>query len=226
MLEKAINHKNGSEEDIRQRLLESAEVLFSKKGFDATSVRDITSLAGCNVAAVNYHFQSKENLYNELFRRLMKEISGIRVKSIEETMAGQRGQVSLYNLLRQFSQAFLDPILDSERGERIIVLFSWEILRPRISDSMLHEEIIQPILGRFITALQEFCPELTVKQAQRCIHSLIGQLLHVVRVKKTFVNSGKLEEFNFDTRELIEHMVFFTEAGIRRYRDEKGAVNG
>lgn len=49
-------------------LLESAGELFAKKGFAGTSIREIATKAGVNVAAVNYHFQSKENLYAEVFR--------------------------------------------------------------------------------------------------------------------------------------------------------------
>jgi AcrR family transcriptional regulator len=48
----------------RQRLLDVAETLFAEHGFAATSVRDITSAAACNLAAVNYHFRDKQNLYH------------------------------------------------------------------------------------------------------------------------------------------------------------------
>ena len=41
-------------EDTRERILAAAQKLFADKGFDATSVRDITTEAGCNVASVNY----------------------------------------------------------------------------------------------------------------------------------------------------------------------------
>ena len=47
-------------EDTRERILIASQKLFADKGFDATSVRDITTEAGCNVASVNYHFGGKE----------------------------------------------------------------------------------------------------------------------------------------------------------------------
>jgi len=49
--------------DTRERLLDAAEKLFCQKGFEGTSIRDITAEAGCNIAAVNYHFGGKEKLY-------------------------------------------------------------------------------------------------------------------------------------------------------------------
>ena len=52
-------------EDTRDRILAAAQKFFAEKGFDTTSVRDITTEADCNVASVNYHFGGKENLYLE-----------------------------------------------------------------------------------------------------------------------------------------------------------------
>jgi len=48
--------------ETHERILDAAQKLFAEKGLDATSVRDITTAAECNVAAVNYHFGGKENL--------------------------------------------------------------------------------------------------------------------------------------------------------------------
>src|SRR5581483_1915887 len=55
-------------DDPRQRLLETAGQKFAEKGYDATNVREITEAAGMNVASVNYHFRSKEELYVEAVR--------------------------------------------------------------------------------------------------------------------------------------------------------------
>lgn len=54
-----------------QRILDTAEVLFAEKGFAETSLRTITSKAGVNLAAVNYHFGSKEALIQAIFERFL-----------------------------------------------------------------------------------------------------------------------------------------------------------
>ena len=51
------------------QLLDTAEVLFSRKGFDGTSVRDIAEAAGINTAMISYYFGSKEKLMEEIFER-------------------------------------------------------------------------------------------------------------------------------------------------------------
>ena len=58
-----------AEIDTRQRILDAAESLFTESGFDATTLRQITGAAEVNLAAVNYHFGSKEELIREVFRR-------------------------------------------------------------------------------------------------------------------------------------------------------------
>lgn len=67
----------------KEHILENAEELFSEKGFDATSVRDIAKAAGINIAMISYYFGSKEKLMEELFK--MRMSAGlISVKEIAE----------------------------------------------------------------------------------------------------------------------------------------------
>lgn len=59
--------------DTKSRILDTAEELFMEHGFEATSLRLITTAAGVNLAAVNYHFGSKEELFQAvLTRRLIR----------------------------------------------------------------------------------------------------------------------------------------------------------
>lgn len=61
--------------DTKQRILEAARALFAAKGYDGTSVRDIAKVAEVNVAALNYHFQGKQNLLNEVSQLVFNESS-------------------------------------------------------------------------------------------------------------------------------------------------------
>ncbi|MCK7597321.1 TetR family transcriptional regulator [Microbulbifer sp. CAU 1566] len=54
-----------------KRILDAAEVLFAERGFTETSLRTITSTAGVNLAAVNYHFGSKKELIQAVFERFL-----------------------------------------------------------------------------------------------------------------------------------------------------------
>ncbi|MEW5248452.1 TetR/AcrR family transcriptional regulator [Microbulbifer sp. 2201CG32-9] len=60
-----------SQPDTVTRILDAAEVLFAERGFTETSLRTITSTAGVNLAAVNYHFGSKKELIQAVFERFL-----------------------------------------------------------------------------------------------------------------------------------------------------------
>lgn len=68
MNRKITNNNYQGYELTRDRLLDEAEDLFAQRGFHAVSVREITKAAQSNLAAVNYHFGNKQNLYLEVFR--------------------------------------------------------------------------------------------------------------------------------------------------------------
>jgi AcrR family transcriptional regulator len=67
--------------EVQQKILNAARILFVKKGFKGTTVRDIATLSGTNVAMVSYYFRSKENLFDSIFEEafsiLMQKIFSI-----------------------------------------------------------------------------------------------------------------------------------------------------
>ena len=89
----------------KDRILTAAEELFALHGFAGTSLRQVTSVADVNIAAVNYHFGSKENLVNEVFRRRMDEMSSARLAQLARASSAQPGD------LRAVLAAFVEPAL-------------------------------------------------------------------------------------------------------------------
>ena len=69
--------------DTKTRILDAAEKLFGDKGFDATSLRDITTEADVNLAAVNYHFQSKDSLIEATIMRGAGPINEKRLSMLD-----------------------------------------------------------------------------------------------------------------------------------------------
>lgn len=74
--------------DTRERILDAAERLFMESGYEGTSMRLITGAAGVNLAAVNYHFGSKEALLREVFRRRLAWLNRERLRLLDEMEAG------------------------------------------------------------------------------------------------------------------------------------------
>lgn len=63
-----MKQADSDNKDTKARILEVANELFATRGFDGASIRDIANAAEVNLAAINYHFKNKENLYREVFR--------------------------------------------------------------------------------------------------------------------------------------------------------------
>ncbi|HSR64738.1 MAG TPA: TetR family transcriptional regulator [Xanthomonadaceae bacterium] len=89
----------------KDRILGAAEELFAQFGFAGTSLRQVTSRADVNIAAVNYHFGSKENLVNEVFRRRMDEMSAQRLAALKAAVSAHPGE------LEPILAAFVEPAL-------------------------------------------------------------------------------------------------------------------
>lgn len=96
---------NGTPFSTKDRILSAAEGLFAQHGFAGTSLRQVTSRADVNIAAVNYHFGSKENLVNEVFRRRMDQMSAQRMARLKEAQDKQPGE------LEPILAAFVEPAL-------------------------------------------------------------------------------------------------------------------
>src|SRR5215469_13108585 len=90
--------------DTKARILDAAEKLFGQKGFEATSLRDITAEAQVNLAAVNYHFQSKESLIDAVIARRIEPVNRHRLEMLDA--AGPNPT------LEQILRAFLLPVLE------------------------------------------------------------------------------------------------------------------
>ena len=215
---------NNTEKDAKERLMDAAEELFCQKGFDGTSVRDLTALAKCNIAAINYHFGGKDNLYFEIFRRRMGELRDIRITSINKLMREKGSEATLEDLLLTFANAFLEPLVIRSDGRRLIKLMTREMVDCRLPRNMFIEETIAPVMKALLDALLEVCSGLDKSDAASCIHSLVGQLIHVVRFKEI---SDEIEDIKIhrpvDLAGQVGHIVAFSAAGIRHFirEDEK-----
>src|SRR6201996_9594014 len=67
----------------KERILGAAEELFARHGFEGASLRQLTAAAGVNLAAVNYHFGSKDRLIEEVFRRRLDQLNGSRMAALK-----------------------------------------------------------------------------------------------------------------------------------------------
>jgi AcrR family transcriptional regulator len=230
---KSAPHLTKEAKETQRRLLNTAEELFASQGFDGTPIRDITTEAKCNIAAVNYFFGDKQELYEELFRQRLREMCDSRLKAIKTVMS-EKGKPTLEKLLHAYSVDFLEPFSDPQRSQRFMQLFFRELAEQRLPKNMFLEEMAAPVMAAMEDALAVLCPNLNKHDAQMSALSITGQLVHIMQVKVLFegapgLASGEsrggqghsIASINID--DAIDHIVKFSAGGIRALaeRDNK-----
>ena len=162
----------------KDRILYAAEELFAQQGFASTSLRQVTSRADVNIAAVNYHFGSKENLVNEVFRRRMDDMSRERLAALQQAVEAHPGQ------LEPILAAFVEPALamaqDRHGGGAFIRVIarayaeSNDSLRKFLSDQYGH------VLREFAKALAGCMPGLGKEALYWRLDFLSGALTYAM----------------------------------------------
>jgi AcrR family transcriptional regulator len=210
--EKTAHSEKG--EHTMQQLIAVAQKLFAEKGFRGTSIREIVKEAGSNVAAVNYHFGSKENLYREVFRQHKVLARERGLAAVREVMEESGGKPALESVLEAYVTASRKERDPSDR-RNWMMLINGELAEPRLDPRFLIDEIMAPIHQGLGEAIAAACPGIGDKAIHMSIHSLLAQLMHVTQLQIYF---GELDTDDLpmmDTAEAIGHIVRFTSAGIR-----------
>jgi AcrR family transcriptional regulator len=200
--------------ETQRRLLDAAEELFAQKGLDGTTIRDITTKAGRNTAAINYFFGNKQELYEELFRQRLREMCNSRLNAIKAVMTG-KAKPTLEKLFRAYSVDFLRPFSDPQRSQRFMQLFFREIAEQRLPKNMFLEEMAAPTLTAMEEAIAAICPNLNKNDILMSVLSLTGQLAHIMQVRVLFEGAQGHSITSINIDESIDHIVKFSAAGIR-----------
>ncbi len=202
--------------EAQERLLNAAEELFAVKGVDGTSIRELATSANCNIASVNYYFGDKKELYEELFRRRLREMRKSRLNTIKEVMTGNK-KPTLEKLFHAYSVDFIKPFLDPQQSQRFMQIFFREMADQRLPKNMFLDELAAPTLTAMEEAIAVICPNINKHDALMCVLSLTGQLVHIMQVKVLFEGAKGHSITSINTDESIDHIVKFSVAGIRAY---------
>jgi AcrR family transcriptional regulator len=206
----------------KARILDSAERLFAERGYDATSLRTITARAGVNLAAVNYHFRSKEALLRAVLARRLRPLSRLRMEVLDryEEEAGD-SPLSLDRIFR----ALLEPVFrlasESDPGwESFRRLFGQIYTAPRIQALVLRE--IDESVKRFRSALQRTCPDLAMEDLCWKIGFVIGAMAHTLAAGPILeaVSERSCDPYNLE--HACELLIRFAAGGF----EESGGVHG
>lgn len=205
---------NSSTVDTRELILNAAGRIFAKNGFHATTVRQITREAGVNVAAVNYHFRDKQELYVSVLKRAHQAAANTAEADYADTPRQQ---------LRTFIRTFLAYLLDPKRPEWQGSLIAREMAQPTQALDRLVVESIAPVKRRIIGIVRELLgPDVPETWLNLSCASIIGQCLYYVHcremISRLFPKGNGLPR---DIETLSDHVFEFSLGGLNAMKDRK-----
>jgi AcrR family transcriptional regulator len=155
------------------RLLEAAGEEFAEKGFDAARIRSICRRAGANLAAVNYHFGDKEQLY------IAAVLEAHRCGMVNPPESAARLGTPAEQL-RQYIHFFLSNVaaMNQQKNSWHHALMLREMLQPTAASETLVREAIRPRFERLKQILRQACPEADELRLDALGFSVVGQCLH------------------------------------------------
>ncbi|MDZ4861531.1 MAG: CerR family C-terminal domain-containing protein [Candidatus Hydrogenedentes bacterium] len=194
-----------------ERILDAASELFAERGFQDTSIRDISSRANVNLAAVNYHFRDKESLYEAILLQSFEQIQ----KAYPFDLTGDSPEEHLEGFVRILLFRLLGKGRPAIHGK----LMAAEMASPTGALDRLCEDAIRPTHETLIGILRELvgdAPEQDMNDLASCV---LGQCLvykHAGHVLKRL--HGGLPEEDDEIEKLAKQITAFSLAGIAAYR--------
>ena len=165
--------------ETKERILDVAEALFAENGYSGTSLRAVTTAAGANLAAVNYHFGSKRTLLRAVFERLSGPANTERLALLDRLEAVS-AQPELEDILRAFLTPALRVVVDLGDRGHTATRFLGRIAGDPAGDvqAMIAEEFMV-VTERFLAAFARALPDLGDDELGWRFKLMVGVLIHV-----------------------------------------------
>ncbi len=167
--------------ETRALILDAAQTLFAAHGFEATSMRMITTTAGVNLAAVNYHFGSKDELVRAVILRRLQPLNALRMQALDEAeaVAGD-APVKARAIVECFFGGSLTMAAESGQGREFMRLLGRTFTEPSavVRDCLAVE--YAPVIARYRDALSRALPTVPVEDIVWRLHFMFGAMSHAV----------------------------------------------
>lgn len=200
--------------DTRAALLNVAEKLFLSKGYENVRIREITDAARVNVAAVNYHFNGKDNLYRTVLRRRLRDIAKRRIDRINQVFINSPSTPELSEIIDAFVRSFFDDVSASADHKRHLAMVYREMSPDAVAPDLVASELATPINSCLRKAIMQSRPQISSSHAAFCASSITGQVLHFIFMRDIFrplVDSATDIEY---IEIIIQHIKEFSLRGI------------
>jgi len=200
----------------RDRILLKAEELFAQKGFESVSLRDLTQAAEVNLAAVNYHFGSKEALIEEIVSRIILPMNDERLRLLDAAEVAAKPKPAPAS---EVVDAFLRPVIQMVRQSPLSEQLFFKLMGRCLVDrtAMIPPtamENFQNMAMRFAKALRRANPALSHAEACWRLNFTAGSLISTLAHADMAMRFAGETENPPDTETLIRRLVVHCTGGL------------
>lgn len=203
--------------ETRNRILDTAESLFSDHGFRDVSLRCITKQAGVNIASVNYHFGSKDALVIEVFTRVVAPINRERIALLDESEAYHGSvPVPLEEILEALHRPVVNQLKQTGHNESVYLKLAGRCLAES-GDSFTDElaELFTEMINRFMSATRKSLPHISKSDIFWRMHFSFGALVTALTDSERVVTFSQGRVESPDPEDTLQRLIDFTAAGLR-----------
>ena len=193
-----------SRQQTQQKIMDSAESLFAETGFNDTSLRQITSQAEVNLAAVNYHFGSKKALIQAVLQRYLQVVMPRLNEEFERLLARQTA-----NQLMDVLAVFVRPLLELNEVKSQGTTLFLQLLGRGYTDTQGHlrrfiSQHYGSVLNKFVLLVQQSCPRLDAAEIFWRLHFSLGTIVFTMASSEALFD---IAEADFDEQPDIESVI-------------------
>jgi AcrR family transcriptional regulator len=203
--------------DTKTRILDAAELLFTEHGFEATSLRQLTSAASVNLAAVNYHFGSKEELFQAVLTRRLDPMNQERIDLLEkvEQEAGGRA-LSCEKVLFAMLIPALRLARDEKRGgKNFLRVLGRAYADPAPFIRHFLSEQYAEMIGRYKEAFLRALPHLSRQELTWRLHFVMGALSYTLAGTDALKLFAQATSTDNNDELLLQRLAPFLVAGLK-----------
>ena len=205
--------------DKRELILNAAEALFAKHGYDGVTLRAIAKTASVDVALANYHFGPKRDLFDAVLMRRAQILNSWRLEALEAVISAA---VPDAPKVHDIIAAYFEPILTrshvrEDGWKNYYALIAYVNSSPEWGGKLM-TQFFDPLIRRFIEALKMALPDVPDKDLYWGYHCLSGALT------LAFAQTGRIDHLSNglchsdDLPDACDHIVDFVTAGFEQLR--------
>lgn len=228
-MKKKVTSATMVDSERKDQILDQAAILFATKEFDGTSMRDIARLAGVSQSLIHYHYESKEQLFEAVYDRHMKEMNQMRISSIRSFLEikNKKSDKDIETLISILIKPWINLVTSDNEPTREFAKF---VIRSAYHDDNWSRTValkyFNDVQNLGVGAFLEIIPEFDRPMAFRAYFMMLSMFYMWLSAPRRLSDLAHSDEDMQDTDVLLRYGVTFAAAGIRALRNECRTTRG